>query len=76
MKISQAMFVRHLGGTWTYAKLNEIIHEKRGITPDTAIELGAALGTTPEFWLNLQMQYDLWKASQNKREIEPLRMAM
>lgn len=68
MEISQAKFVRHLGGTWTYAKLNEIIHEKRGITPDTAIDLAMALGTTPMFWLNLQMYYDLWKASQHKRD--------
>ena len=30
--VSQAQFARHVG--WTYAKLNEIIHEKRGITPD------------------------------------------
>ena len=50
MGISQAQFARHLG--WTYAKLNEIIHEKRGITPDTAIDLSMALGTTPMFWLN------------------------
>ncbi len=71
--ISQAQFARHLG--WTYAKLNEIIHEKRGITPDTAIDLSMALETTPMFWLNLQLHYDLWKAAQHKREIEPLRMA-
>ena len=71
--ISQAQFARHLG--WTYAKLNEIIREKRGITPDTALDLSMALGTTPMFWLNLQLHCDLWEASQHKREIEPLRMA-
>ncbi|MBS0645831.1 MAG: HigA family addiction module antidote protein [Verrucomicrobia bacterium] len=71
--ISQAQFARHLD--WTYAKLNEIIREKRGITPDTALDLSMALGTTPMFWLNLQLHYDLWEASQHKREIEPLRIA-
>ncbi len=74
MELTQAEFARHLG--WTYAKLNEIIHEKRGVTPDTAIDLSLALGTTPMFWLNLQLHYDLWKASKYKRDIEPLKMAM
>lgn len=73
MGISQAQFARHVG--WTYAKLNEIIHEKRGITPDTAVDLSMALGTTPMFWLNLQLQCDLWEASRHKRQIEPLQMA-
>lgn len=73
MQVSQAELARHLG--WTYPKLNEIINEKRGITPDTAIDLAMALGTTPEFWLNLQLQCDLWDAFQHKREIEPLKMA-
>lgn len=72
--ISQAQFARHLG--WTYTKLNEIIHRKRGITPDTALDLAMALKTTPMFWLNLQMHYDLWEASQNKHEIEPIQIAM
>ncbi len=76
MNISQAKFVRHLGGTWTYAKLNEIIHGKRGITTGTAIDLGMALGTTPIFWLNLQLQCDLWEAAQYKHRIEPLKLAM
>jgi len=55
--ISQAQFARHLG--WTYAKLNEIIREKHGITPDTALDLSMALETSPMFWLNLQLHYDL-----------------
>lgn len=73
MGITQAQFARHLG--WTYAKLNEIIHEKRGITPHTAIELSMALETTPIFWLNLQMFYDLWIAQQDGHDIEPIQIA-
>ncbi|PKO04062.1 MAG: addiction module antidote protein, HigA family [Chloroflexi bacterium HGW-Chloroflexi-3] len=40
-------------------KINDIVRGKRSITPDTALRLAAALGTTPEFWLGLQQEYDL-----------------
>ena len=41
--------------------VNEIVMGKRGITPDTARGLSAALGTTAEFWLNLESAYQLWR---------------
>lgn len=41
------------------SRLAEIIAGRRSVTPDTALRLGAALGTTPEFWLNLQATHDL-----------------
>ncbi len=40
-------------------KINDIVRGKRSITPDTALRLAAALGTTAEFWLGLQQDYDL-----------------
>ena len=40
-------------------RINEIVHGKRGITPDTALRLSRALGTSERFWLNLQNRYDL-----------------
>lgn len=40
-------------------KINDIARGKRSITPDTALRLAAALGTTAEFWLGLQQEYDL-----------------
>jgi HTH-type transcriptional regulator/antitoxin HigA len=43
--------------------VNEIIAGKRGISPDTANELAAALGTSPQFWMNLETAYQLWKAA-------------
>ncbi|NUB18760.1 HigA family addiction module antidote protein [Azospirillum formosense] len=43
--------------------VNEIIAGKRGITPDTAKELAAALGTSAQFWMNLETTYQLWKAA-------------
>ncbi len=40
-------------------RINEIISGKRGITAETAFRLAKAIGTTPEFWLSLQDEYDL-----------------
>ena len=40
-------------------KINDIVRGKRSITPDTALRLAAALGTTAEFWLGLQQEYEL-----------------
>jgi antitoxin HigA-1 len=40
-------------------RINDIVRERRGITPDTALRLARYFGTTPQFWLNLQVSYDL-----------------
>jgi len=40
-------------------RINEIVHGSRAISPDTALRLGRALGTSARFWLNLQTRYDL-----------------
>lgn len=45
--------------------LSEIVNEKAGISPAMALKLSKGLNTTPEYWLNLQIQYDLWQARQN-----------
>jgi antitoxin HigA-1 len=37
----------------------DIIHEDRGISPEMALRLGQAFGTTPHFWMNLQAEFDL-----------------
>ena len=63
--ISQRTFARRLG--WTIARLNELINGKRGITADSALDLAAELRTSPELWLNLQMQFDLNRAQQRRR---------
>jgi antitoxin HigA-1 len=55
--ITQVAFAKHLG--IPLQRLNEIIRGKRGITPETAWLLSQALGTTPQFWMNLQDAYDL-----------------
>lgn len=53
----------------TAARVNEIVREKRGITPDTALRLSWYFGTTPEFWLNLQMNYELCKTIRNEGKL-------
>ncbi|MGA2820199.1 MAG: HigA family addiction module antitoxin [Anaerolineales bacterium] len=50
--------------------VNEIINGKRGITPETAREFAAALGTSAEFWMNLDSAYHLWKAREDVSPIE------
>ena len=55
--ITQVTFAHHIGVP--LQRVNEIIRGKRGITPETAWLLSQALGTTPQFWMNLQDAYDL-----------------
>lgn len=40
-------------------RINEIVHGKRAVTPDTALRLARFFGTTGQFWLNLQSRYEL-----------------
>lgn len=40
-------------------RIAEIVHERRGVTPDSALRLARYFKTTPEFWMNLQATYDL-----------------
>jgi addiction module HigA family antidote len=40
-------------------RIADIVAERRGVTPDTALRLGRYFKTTPQFWLNLQTKYDL-----------------
>jgi addiction module HigA family antidote len=47
-----------------YQRINELINGKRGITPSTALRLAKYFGTTPGFWMNLQLRWDLYRAQQ------------
>lgn len=40
-------------------RINDIVRERRAITPDTALRLARYFGTTPQFWMNLQTSFDL-----------------
>jgi antitoxin HigA-1 len=61
-------------------RINEIVREKRAITPNTALRLARFFDSTAEFWMNLQSAYDLRKAElenavQIRREVRPLKEA-
>lgn len=49
-------------------RVAEIVHERRAVTPDTALRLARYFNTSPRFWMNLQAAYDLELA---RKEIEP-----
>ena len=57
--------------------LSSILNGHAGISPEMALRLAKAFGTTPESWLNQQMQYDLWVTEQNvgKLKVEKLSAA-
>ena len=57
MNISQNQLGRGLGVS--ARRINEIVHGKRSITADTALRLARFFGNSPQFWLGLQMVYDL-----------------
>jgi antitoxin HigA-1 len=60
-------------------RIADIVAERRGISPDTALRLGRCFKTTPRFWLNLQTKYDLEVAedenlSKIERDVRPIEM--
>ncbi len=55
------------------ARINEIILCKRALTPDTAFRLAKFFDTTPDFWIGLQTNYDMWQTLQTN-EAEYLRI--
>ena len=60
---------RHLGVT--RASLSRILNSRAGISAEMALRLSDALGTSPELWIGLQTQYDLWQASKKRRKKLP-----
>ena len=61
----------------TRVRINEIILGKRSITPDTAFRLSKLFNTTPEFWIGLQTNFDMWNTLQKRKKeyeiIQPLK---
>ena len=60
LRVTQVELARRLEKT--PAAVNELIKGKRGVSAEMALLLARELGTTAEFWLNLQMSWDLWHA--------------
>jgi addiction module HigA family antidote len=52
----------------TRVRINEIILGKRSVTPDTAFRLAKYFNTTPDFWINLQINVDMWDTLQSHKK--------
>ncbi|TAN42483.1 MAG: addiction module antidote protein, HigA family [Nitrospirae bacterium] len=61
LEMTQTELAEKLGVS--YPRVNELIHGKRGITPDTALRLEKLFGMEAQFWLNLQLAWDLYQAA-------------
>ena len=72
LDLTQAELARHLGVS--YPRLNEIVKGRRSVTPDTALRLSRVLGMSPDFWLGLQQDWDLWHAMKSPEAKEILRL--
>lgn len=56
-----------------YQRVNELVNKKRGVTPSTALRLARFFDVSPDFWLNLQVRWDLYKAQLiEKSELEAI----
>ena len=57
-----------------YQRVNEVARGRRGVTPSTALRLARFFGTSPSFWMNLQLRWDLYNAQRTEGEqIESIR---
>ena len=71
MEISQNRLARAMGVP--PRRINEIVHGKRAVTADTAIRLALALGTSEQFWMGLQADYDLEEAKKSvQKELDKI----
>lgn len=52
-----------------YQRVNEIVNGRRGITPSTALRLAKFFDMSPDFWMNLQLRWDLYFAQQTEVKI-------
>ncbi len=51
-----------------YQRVNELVRGRRGVTPSTALRLSRFFGTSPGFWMNLQLRWDLYHAQRAEAE--------
>lgn len=67
-KLTVAGFAKAVGVS--RQSMNELLRERRAVSPEMALRLSRLFGNTPEFWLNAQRAVDLWEAARNgKRKI-------
>ena len=75
LAITQSQLAARLG--ISFPRLNEIVRCKRSVTPDTALRLAQVVGMSADFWLGLQLDWDLWHAMRGSgaseiAQLEPL----
>src|SRR4051812_13104541 len=62
-----------------YQRVNELVNKRRGMTPSTALRLSRFFGTSPDFWMNLQLRWDLYQTgiaeAAELREIRKVKLA-
>ena len=51
-----------------FQRVNEVVRGRRGVTPSTALRLSRYFGTSPDFWMNLQLRWDLYHAQRAEAE--------
>jgi addiction module HigA family antidote len=73
MRLTQSELARRL--KWPYARLNGIVNGKRGVTAGSALALGDCFNTGAEFWMNLQRDWDLWRAKRRHKTRPPIARA-
>ncbi|MGH9589279.1 MAG: HigA family addiction module antitoxin [Terracidiphilus sp.] len=72
MRVTEAAERLHV----SRVSLSRILNGKAGISADMSLRLSDALGTSPTLWIDLQTQYDLWRASRKQRpRIQPFKRA-
>jgi len=69
-ELSVTALAAHLGTT--RVNLSRILHGRAGISAEMALRLSEAFGTSPEFWLNMQTNFDLWQVGQLRRRKIPM----
>lgn len=52
-----------------YQRINEIVGGRRGVTPSTALRLSKYFGTSVDFWLNLQLKFDLYATQKKESKV-------
>jgi addiction module HigA family antidote len=56
-----------------FQRVNEIVRQRRGVTPSTALRLSKYFGVSADFWMNLQVRWDLYQAMQKEEgELEAI----
>lgn len=64
LKLTQKVFADHLGVD--VKTINRLVNGRTSVTATLALKIASALGTTPEFWMNLQIATDLWELQNTK----------